>query len=111
MRTAGSEGGRNVSRVLRIALGLVGTVACAIPAPALAQGNIDAGKTPAQIFSDTCTACHRNARELKRTTEGFLRAHYVPSREEAAAMAGYLAAVANDPRAATAPQQKRAAPT
>src|SRR5262249_5097573 len=28
--------------------------------------NIDAGKSPAQIFSDTCGACHRSPREIKQ---------------------------------------------
>jgi hypothetical protein len=66
--------------------------------------NIDAGKSPAQIFTDTCSACHRNARELKRTSAGYLRSHYTTSQDEAAAMANYLAGVGSDPRAA---QQKR----
>jgi len=38
-----------------------------------AQGNIDAGKTPAQIFGDTCSACHRSARDLRRASASFLR--------------------------------------
>src|SRR5262245_2693608 len=46
--------------------------ACALPAPAQ---NIDAGKTPAQIFSDTCAGCHKNARELRRTSASYLRSH------------------------------------
>ena len=62
--------------------------------PAGAQGNIDAGKTPAQIFSDTCAACHRSARELRRPSASFLRTHYTTGSEEAAAMANYLAGAA-----------------
>jgi hypothetical protein len=77
----------------------VGLLAICIAAPAQPQGNIDAGKTPAQMFSSTCTACHRRPQELKRASAGFLRQHYMPSAEEAAAMASYLASVGSDPRA------------
>src|SRR5262245_48583679 len=75
-----------------------------------AQGNIDAGKTPAQIFGDTCAGCHRSARELRRASAGFLRSHYTAGSDEAAAMANYLAGVGgNEPRsnAATQSQPKR----
>lgn len=91
------------------------TVACLaaaslqIPA-ADAQGNIDAGKTPAQIFGDTCAGCHRSARELRRASASFLRSHYTAGSDEAAAMANYLAGVGGgEPRssAATQPQPKR----
>lgn len=69
-----------------------------------AQSNLDAGKSPAQIFSDTCNACHRSARELKQTSPGFLREHYTTGAREAGAMAAYLATVGSDPRAV---QQRR----
>src|SRR5262245_13994037 len=86
------------------------TIACLAAAlqisAADAQGNIDAGKTPAQIFGDTCSACHRSARELRRASASFLRAHYTTGSDEAAAMANYLAGlVSNDPRAAQPSQQ------
>src|SRR5258705_12583683 len=74
-----------------------------------AQGNIDAGKTPAQIFGDTCAGCHRSARELRRASASFLRSHYTAGSDEAAAMANYLAGVGGgEPRssAATQPQPK-----
>ena len=72
-----------------------------------AQGNIDAGKTPAQIFGDTCSACHRSARDLRRASASFLRAHYTTGSDEAAAMANYLAGLGggNDPRPAASTQQ------
>lgn len=89
------------------------TVACLaaaflqIPA-ADAQGNIDAGKTPAQIFGDTCAGCHRSARELRRASASFLRSHYTAGSDEAAAMANYLAGVGgNEPRSSTQSQPKR----
>jgi cytochrome c551/c552 len=74
-----------------------------------AQGNIDAGKTPAQIFGDTCSACHRNARELRRASASFLRAHYTTGSDEAAAMASYLAGLgdgrASQPSQAAQPKR------
>src|SRR5215471_8655223 len=72
-----------------------------------AQGNIDAGKTPAQIFGDTCAGCHRSARELKRASASFLRSHYTAGSDEAAAMANYLAGVGgNEPRSSAAAQSQ-----
>ena len=67
--------------------------------PSAAQSNLDAGKSPAQIFSDTCNACHRNPREIKPASAAFLREHYTTGPREAAAMAGYLASVGSDPNA------------
>ena len=78
---------------------VVGLLALCLALPAHPQGNIDAGKTPAQIFSSTCSACHRRPQELKRTTVGFMRQHYTTGTEEATAMASYLAGVGSDPRA------------
>ena len=93
-----------VSRVSRVLLGLLGVAAAVAAGPAQAQSNLDAGKSPAQIFSDTCNACHRSARELKQTSPGFLREHYTTGGREAATMAAYLASVGSDPRAV---QQRR----
>jgi hypothetical protein len=67
--------------------------------PAGAQDNLQAGKTPAQIFADTCSACHRRPQELRRASAGFLRQHYTSGSSEAAVMASYLAKVGSDPRA------------
>jgi hypothetical protein len=64
-----------------------------------AQSNLDAGKTPAQIFAGTCNACHRSPREIRRTNAAFLREHYTTGTREAAAMAAYLASVGSDPDA------------
>jgi hypothetical protein len=61
-------------------------------------GNLDAGKSPAQIFSTTCSGCHRNAREVRRASASFLRSHYTTGREEASAMASYLSGLPTDPR-------------
>jgi hypothetical protein len=88
-------------RTVRWAIGAA--IAMAI-VPAQAQSNLDAGKSAAQIFADTCNACHRSPRQLRPTHAGFLREHYTTGMREAAAMAAYLASVGNDPRAV---QQRR----
>ncbi|HZO47651.1 MAG TPA: hypothetical protein VFB68_17270 [Xanthobacteraceae bacterium] len=101
------------SRVRAVAPWVAGVLAVLIAGSALPQGNIDAGKSPAQMFSDTCSNCHRRPSELKRgASASFLRQHYTPGAQEAAAMASYLAGVpaAAEPRAgkekAKAPLEK-----
>src|SRR3954470_14158147 len=74
-------------------------VLCVCSVAAQAQSNLDAGKSAAQIFSDTCNACHRSPREVRRTSPAFLREHYTTGTREAAAMAAYLASVGSDARA------------
>ncbi len=73
---------------------ITGVLAVLVAGSALPQGNIDAGKSPAQMFADTCSNCHRRPSELKRgASASFLRQHYTPGSQEAAAMAGYLASI------------------
>ena len=81
----------------------IGSAAFLLAFECQAQGNIDRGKTPAQAFADTCAACHRNPRVLKRTSAAFLRQHYSVSSSEASAMAAYLAGFPSEP----AQQSKR----
>jgi hypothetical protein len=88
-----------VLRTSRVASWVIGIMMSAAGASALAQSNLDAGKSPAQIFSDTCNACHRSPREIKRTSPAFLREHYTTGMREATAMAAYLASVGSDPHA------------
>jgi len=90
--------------VCRVLPWLFGGALVVTVAPAQGQSNLDAGKSPAQIFSDTCNACHRSPREVRPTSPGFLREHYTTGPREAAAMAAYLASVGSDPRAV---QQRR----
>jgi hypothetical protein len=57
--------------------------------------NLDAGKTPQQIFSSTCTACHSSPRGLLKSVgagqlPGFLRQHYTTGSEMAGTLAAYL---------------------
>ncbi len=88
-----------MSRDSRVVPWVVGVAVAVAAAQAQAQSNLDAGKSPAQIFSDTCNACHRSPRELKQTSPGFLREHYTTGGREAAAMAAYLSSVGSDARA------------
>lgn len=62
--------------------------------PVRAQ-NLEAGKSPSQIFSGTCAACHKSPRGLLRTVgpgslPGFLRQHYTTSSEMASVLSAYL---------------------
>jgi hypothetical protein len=78
---------------------IAGVLAVFTASSALPQGNIDAGKSPAQMFADTCSNCHRRPSELKRgASTSFLRQHYTPGSQEAAAMASYLAGIPADSR-------------
>jgi hypothetical protein len=91
---------------------IAGALGILVATSALPQGSIDAGKSPAQMFADTCSNCHRRPSELKRgASASFLRQHYTPGAQEAAAMANYLASVPADPRAgkdkAKAPAQEK----
>jgi hypothetical protein len=92
-----------VPKIGRVVQWVIGVAVSGAGAAAHAQ-NLDAGKSPAQIFSDTCNACHRSPRELKQTTPGFMRDHYTTGGRQAAAMAAYLASVGSDPLAV---QQRR----
>jgi hypothetical protein len=83
---------------------LAGLTAVVIAGPAMAQGNIDAGKSPAQIFAATCATCHRSPGQVRRASASFLRSHYTTGSEEASAMARYLANVPAEAR-----QKKEAA--
>jgi hypothetical protein len=82
-----------LSRALSLAtvMLLIGGFAAA---PARAQ-NLEAGKSPSQIFAGTCTACHKGARGLLKTVApgslpGFLRQHYTTSSEMASVLSAYL---------------------
>jgi hypothetical protein len=88
-----------VLRLGRVVPWMVAIVVAGAAAAAQAQANLDAGKSAAQIFSDTCNACHRSPRELRSTNAAFLREHYTTGGPEAAAMAAYLASIGSDARA------------
>ncbi|MHC2619852.1 chemotaxis protein histidine kinase CheA [Bradyrhizobium huanghuaihaiense] len=62
----------------------------------LAQAtNLEAGKTPSQLFAQTCNACHKSPRGLLKSVApgslpGFLRQHYTTSPDMAGILASYL---------------------
>lgn len=87
-------------------------LALALSAPqADAQENLDAGKSPAQLFASDCSLCHKSSRGLSKSgglfgLTGFLREHYTASRETAAALAAYLQQIDAE-RPAEKPRQAR----
>jgi hypothetical protein len=96
-----------LSRALSLATVML-LIGCFAAGKAQAQAtNLEAGKSSAQIFAGTCTACHKSPRGLLRTVApgslpGFLRQHYTTSSEMAAPLAAYLISNgATDTRAGT----------
>ena len=86
-------------------------LALCIAAPALAQEDIDAGKTPAQLYAQDCAICHKTPHGLSQAggifgLQSFLREHYTASKESAAAIAAYLASIDRGPP----PHEQRARP-
>jgi hypothetical protein len=83
-------------------------IGCFAADQALAQENLEAGKSPSQIFAGTCNACHKSPRGLLKTVpagslSSFLRQHYTTSPNMANVLASYLVSNgANDPKAAAA---------
>src|SRR5215212_8746440 len=75
-----------------------------LTAGAAAAENLDAGKSPSQIFSNTCNACHKSPRGLLKSVSasslpGFLRQHYTTGTDMAAVLSSYLISNgAADPR-------------
>ena len=75
-----------------------------LTAGAAAAENLDAGKSPSQIFSNTCNACHKSPRGLLKSVSasslpGFLRQHYTTGTDMASVLSSYLISNgAADPR-------------
>jgi hypothetical protein len=71
-------------------------IGCFAADPAWAQAtNLEAGKSPSQIFAGTCTACHKSPRGLLKTVppgslQSFLRQHYTTSPEMASLLTSFL---------------------
>jgi hypothetical protein len=90
------------SRALSLATVML-LIGCLSAGSAHAQ-NLEAGKSPSQIFANACTACHKGPRGLLKTVPasslpGFLRQHYTTSSDMASVLASYLVSNgANDPR-------------
>ncbi len=71
--------------------------------------NLDAGKSPAQLFASNCTACHKGSKGLLKTVSpgslaSFLREHYTTSDGMASALSAYLIAGGDGRPAGTARQ-------
>ena len=86
-------------------------IGCLAAIPVRAQ-NLDAGKSPSQIFAGTCNACHKGPRGLLKTVPagslpGFLRQHYTTSTEMASQLSAFLISNgAADTRVGSRPTQQ-----
>ena len=75
--------------------------------------NLDAGRSPSQIFSSTCSACHKSPRGLLKNVPasslpGFLRQHYTTGTDMASVLSSYLISNgAADPRYQSKDQAKQ----
>ena len=91
-------------------------IGCFAATPVQAE-NLEAGKSPSQIFAGTCTACHKGPRGLLKTVspsslQGFLRQHYTTSPDMASLLAGFLVSngAADTRRAADQPKSGKPNP-
>jgi hypothetical protein len=88
-------------------------IGCLTAGVAQAVENLDAGKSPSQIFSNTCSACHKSPRGLLKNTPasslpGFLRQHYTTGTDMASVLSSYLISNgASDPRYQSKDQPKQ----
>ena len=88
-------------------------IGCLTAGVARAVENLDAGKSPSQIFSNTCSACHKSPRGLLKSVSasslpGFLRQHYTTGTDMASVLSSYLISNgAADPRYQGKDQPKR----
>lgn len=102
-----------LSRALNLAT-VTFLIGCLTAVAVHAVENLEAGKTPSQIFSSTCNVCHKSPRGLLKTVpssslSGFLRQHYTTSSDMANVLAAFLVSNgAADPRfqAKDQPKQK-----
>jgi len=88
-------------------------IGCFAVIPVQAQ-NLEAGKSPSQIFAGTCNACHKSPRGLLRTVPagslpGFLRQHYTTSGDMASLLSAFLVAngAADTRHVGTQPKQAK----
>jgi hypothetical protein len=73
------------------------SLALCVASSAGAQGNLDQGKTAAQLYASACATCHKSPQSVFTTKrffglETFLREHYTSSSDSAAILAAYLKA-------------------
>jgi cytochrome c553 len=73
----------------------IGSLALCVASGAGAQGDLDQGKTAAQLYASDCATCHKSPQSVNTTKyffglESFLSEHYTSSRRSAAMLAAYL---------------------
>src|SRR5713226_4729730 len=83
-----------LSRALSLATVTL-VIGCLTAVAVRAVENLEAGKTPSQIFAGTCNACHKSPRGLLKTVPasslpGFLRQHYTTSSDMASVLSSFL---------------------
>jgi len=106
-----------LGRTLRLAAVMLFIGSFAVCAVRTQAQNLEAGKSPSQLFAGTCNGCHRTPRGLLKTVSaaslpGFLRQHYTTSGEMAAQLSSFLIANgAGDGRSRQGADAKPAAPT
>lgn len=81
-----------LSRALSLATVMLLISFAAVPVQAQ---NLEAGKTPSQIFAGGCAVCHKSPRGLLKTVApgalpGFLRQHYTTSTDMASLLSAYV---------------------
>src|ERR1700758_1722582 len=106
-----------LGRTLRLAAVTLFIGTLAVSATLAQAQNLEAGKSPSQLFAGTCNACHKTPRGLLKTVSagslpGFLRQHYTTSGDMAAQLSSFLIANgASDGRSRQGPDAKPAAVT
>jgi mono/diheme cytochrome c family protein len=78
-----------------LALAAIAMLSCTA---AVAQENLDAGKTAPKLFAESCSACHRSAKGLAKgrfsfTLYLYLQKHYASNSSSAWALTQYLESV------------------
>src|SRR6266480_5284921 len=102
-----------LSRALSLATVTL-VIGCLTAVAVRAVENLEAGKTPSQIFAGTCNACHKSPRGLLRTVPagslpGFLRQHYTTSGDMASLLSAFLVSngAADSRHVSTQPKQAK----
>jgi cytochrome c553 len=89
----------------------ISSLALCVASSAGAQGNLDQGKTAAQLYASNCATCHESLASIRNTKsffelKSFLSQHYTSNSEAAANLAAYLK---GQDRASVESQRRRGA--
>jgi cytochrome c553 len=73
----------------------ISSLALCVASSAGAQGNLDQGKTAAELYASNCATCHESLASIRNTKsffelKSFLSQHYTSNSEAAANLAAYL---------------------